>query len=118
MLRETLAEFRNEEDKYFEVCEKSIIKMNMAVQRKMSITLVGIYLVMLVVAKLLLQGFRIHASYYFLFAIIFLFFAVNQYLRGKPISMTLCRTEAIFFYGILYVALIIIDILPYKEQAR
>ena len=116
MLRETLAEFRNDEEKYFEICEKNIVKMNMAVQRKMSITLVGIYLVMLIIAKLLLQGFRIHASYYLLFVIIFLFFAINQYLSGKSISMKLCRRESIFFYGLLYVSLIIIDILPYRNQ--
>ncbi len=116
MLRETLAEFRNEEQKFFEVCEKNIIKMNMAVQRKMSIALVGIYLMMLITAKLLLDGFRIHASYYILFAIIFLFFVTNQFLKEKPVSIKLCRMETLFFYGLLYILLIIIDILPYKDQ--
>ncbi|WP_022760014.1 ATP-binding protein [Butyrivibrio sp. AD3002] len=116
MLRETIADFRNDEEKYFEICEKNIVKINMTVQRKMSIALVGIYLIMLIVAKALLQGFRLHVTYYILFIILFLFFVSNQQLKNRALSLRLCRLESIFFYGLLYVMLIVIDILPYKEQ--
>ncbi|WP_049946031.1 ATP-binding protein [Butyrivibrio sp. WCD2001] len=116
MLSETIADFRNDEEKYFEICEKNIVKINMTVQRKMSIALVGIYLIMLIVAKALLQGFRLHVTYYILFIILFLFFVSNQQLKNRALSLRLCRLESIFFYGLLYVMLIVIDILPYKEQ--
>ncbi|WP_051656645.1 ATP-binding protein [Butyrivibrio sp. AE3004] len=116
MLRETIAKFKEEEDKYFNICEHDIIRMNMLVQKKMSITLIGVYLVMLILAKLLLKGFRIHYIYYCLFVVIVLFFITNQYLIEKNISMRFCRMESLFFYGLLYLTLIFIDVWPYRDQ--
>lgn len=116
MLRETLEKFKKEEDKYFEISEQSIIRTNMSVQRKMSITIVGIYLIMLIFAKVLLQGFRVHKTYYALFTLIVLFFVTNQFLKDRVVTMKICRTESIIFYGLLYLGLISIDILPYKNQ--
>ncbi|MCR5344337.1 MAG: response regulator [Butyrivibrio sp.] len=116
MLREALERFKKEEDKYFEICEQSIIQMNMSVQRKMSVILVGIFLIMLIIARALLQGFRVHKTYYALFTLIVVFFITNQYLKDRVVSMKMCRAESVFFYGLLYLALISIDILPYKNQ--
>lgn len=116
MLRETLEQYKIKEDRYFEISEQNIIQMNMSVQRKMSITLVGIYLVMLIIAKALLQGFHIHKMYYALFSLIILFFITNQYLKDRTISMKVCRIESIIFYGLLYLSLICIDVLPYSNQ--
>lgn len=116
MLRETLEEYKIKEDRYFEISEQNIIQMNMSVQRKMSITLVGIYLIMLIIAKALLSGFHIHKMYYALFSLIILFFVTNQYLKDRPITLRMCRIESITFYGLLYLALIGIDVLPYANQ--
>ncbi len=116
MLRETIENFKKNEDKYFEICEHNIVQTNMSVQRKMSITLVGIYLVMLIFARMLLQGFRVHKTYYALFSLIVLFFVTNQFLKDKVVTMKLCRTESIIFYGLLYLSLISIDVMPYKDQ--
>ncbi|WP_408071114.1 ATP-binding protein [Butyrivibrio sp. JL13D10] len=116
MLRETLEKFRKEEDKYFEICEQNIIQNNMSVQRKMSVTLVGIYLVMLILARALLSGFRVHKTYYALFTLIVVFFVTNQYLKDKVITLRICRVESVIFYGLLYLSLISIDVIPYKDQ--
>ncbi|WP_050008046.1 ATP-binding protein [Butyrivibrio sp. WCE2006] len=116
MLGETIKKFKEQEDKYFTICEHDIIKMNMSVQKKMSITLVGVYLVMLIVAKLILKGFKIHNIYYILFVIIILFFITNQFLTDKKINIRFCRAESIFYYGLLYVTLIFIDVWPYRDQ--
>ena len=109
MIHEVLAEYRSKEDRYFELCEKDIVKTNMSVQRKMSIVVAAIFLAMIIISKVIIRGFIIHSLYYLLFAFIIVFFITNQILVNKKLSFKACRRESLAAYGILYLGCIFID---------
>ncbi|WP_051197514.1 ATP-binding protein [Butyrivibrio sp. MB2005] len=109
MIHEVLAEYRSKEDRYFELCEKDIVKTNMSVQRKMSIVVAAIFLAMIIISKVIIRGFIIHSLYYLLFAFIIAFFITNQILVNKKLSFKACRRESLVAYGILYLGCIFID---------
>ena len=109
MIHEVLAEYRSKEDRYFELCEKDIVKTNMSVQRKMSIVVAAIFLAMIIISKVIIRGFIIHSLYYLLFAFIIVFFITNQILVNKKLSFKACRRESLAAYGILYFGCILID---------
>ncbi|WP_051208742.1 ATP-binding protein [Butyrivibrio sp. WCD3002] len=109
MIHEVLAEYKSKEDRYFELCEKDIVKTNMSVQRKMSIVVAAIFLAMIIISKVIIRGFIIHSLYYLLFAFIIVFFITNQILVNKKLSFKACRRESLIAYGILYLGCILID---------
>jgi signal transduction histidine kinase/CheY-like chemotaxis protein len=109
MIHEVLAEYKSKEDRYFELCEKDIVKTNMSVQRKMSIVVAAIFLAMIIISKVIIRGFIIHSLYYLLFAFIIVFFITNQILVNKKLSFKACRRESLIAYGTLYLGCILID---------
>ncbi|MCR5657611.1 MAG: response regulator [Butyrivibrio sp.] len=117
MLKETLAARNKNEDQYFRRCEDEIIASNLRIQKQMSIILMGVYLAMLILANIIIKGFRIHPLYYSIFGVLILFFVETQIVTGKKnIPTRILKRQGIFFYMVLYVFLILIDVIPYKRD--
>ncbi len=109
MIKEALAEYKEKEHQYFELCRNDNIKKNISVQKKMSVIAGAIFLTLLILAKLIIRDFYIHPFYYLYLGIMILFFVVSQFVSNRELSYKTMRTESLFMYGMLYFGMILID---------
>lgn len=117
MLKETLEARKKNEELYFFRCEDEIVNNNLKIQKQMSIILMGVYLAMLILANIIIKEFRIHPLYYGIFVVLVLFFGETQVVTSKKnIPVRFLKKQGIFFYLLLYINLILIDVIPYKRD--
>jgi signal transduction histidine kinase/CheY-like chemotaxis protein len=116
MLRETFKERKKNEDKFFELFENEIVINNIQFQKQMSKILLVVYAVVLLSAKLIIKTFRIHPLYYGLLVMLLIFFIISQALDPQKIHYKKHRKISICLYFLLYLNLVIIDVIPYKED--
>jgi len=116
MLRETFKERIKNEDKFFELFENEIVINNIQFQKQMSKILLVVYAVVLLSAKLIIKTFRIHPLYYGLLVMLLIFFIISQALDPQKIHYKKHRKISICLYFLLYLNLVIIDVIPYKED--
>ncbi|WP_029322181.1 diguanylate cyclase [Butyrivibrio sp. AE3004] len=95
---------------YFQKCKPAIEENNRYMLRKSCMYISMVLIVMIVVAKLLVPGFKISLAHYLLLPLLGVFFLINLYTKKKkimPSVMTnvLCLT----FYFILFILFIFRD---------
>ena len=113
MIKETLETRKKNEDLFFFRCEDEIVSNNLKIQKQMSIILMGVYLAMLILANIIIKEFKIHPLYYAIFGVLVLFFGETQVVTSKKnIPVRFLKKQGIFFYLLLYINLILIDVIP------
>ena len=104
------------EQHYFNACEKMITDNNRFMVRSLSYLLFGFYLIMIVAAEIILPDFRVHPVYYLMIPILVIFIIYHFVTGAVRMSYLFERLSCLFFYMLLYLNIILIDIIPYKTK--